>query len=133
MSMIKHVAVNEPSILFFQTEESVTVNDIIVRGIDGLEDWDIDVSTLGNDLYVLEFTPLDSGEFAVVAAGVLVAQLEVSEKTPLQYLRDLEDEAMGSWRWDKDAGTLLLVRQDGTDFASFAVTDSLTEASRERL
>lgn len=127
----KTVAINEPSVIYISPASSISSIDIVFGGVDGIEDWD--TVLIGSDPYGIQFTPNHTGEFYLSVLGEVVAQVEVVNKTALQYLQDIEDEALGSWRWDKNAGTLVLVRQDGTDLASFAVTESLTEASRERL
>lgn len=131
--MIKTAPINETSTLYLSPESSITSADVEIGGVEGLENWNVTVLPVTGDVFAISFTPGMTGEFYLSVLDKVVAQIEVVSKTALQYLQDIEDEAIGSWRWDKTAGTLLLVRQDGTDLASFTVTDTLTEASRERL
>lgn len=48
-------------------------------------------------------------------------------------LKNIEEEALGSWKWDKTCGNMEMFRQDGTTLATFKVIDTLDEASRERI
>lgn len=93
---------------------TVTVTDVGVKG-----------------LYNFSFTPQATGSFVLYAYGNIVAQVDVVTTSVYSYLQDLEDEALGSWVWDKTAGTLNLLRRDGTNLAAFTVVDNLTTASRE--
>lgn len=78
------------------------------------------------------FTPISTGLYTVFAFGEVQGMVDVVSRTADSYLRNLEDEALGSWVWDKTTGSLEMIRQDGTTLAKYAVTDSLTESSRER-
>ena len=83
---------------------------------------------------VTRFTPVSSGLHTVVLAdGSIAAQVDVVPRSSLSYLRNIEDEALGSWTWNRVDGTLQLLRQDGSELANFAVIDTQTESSRERL
>jgi len=97
------------------TTTEVTVTDVGIHG-----------------LYNFTFTPQSTGTYTLYAYGAIQAQVEVVSTSIYTYLRNLEDEALGSWQWNKAEGTLIMLRQDGTELASFAVVDNLTEASRER-
>lgn len=83
------------------------------------------------NLYTLTFTPTSTGVYTVFCFGEIQARVNVTTRSLYSYLQNIEDEAIGSWSWDKTAGTLTLVRQDGTSLANFNVVDSLTTASRE--
>jgi hypothetical protein len=89
-----------------------------------------DVGTKG--LYNFGFTPQATGTYVVYAYGAIQAQVEVVTTSVYTALQNLQDEALGSWNWDKVGGTLAMLRQDGTQLATFAVVDNLTTASRER-
>lgn len=81
----------------------------------------------------LRFTPVTSGVHTLLVDGGVYAVIDCVGRNLVSYLRNIEDEALGSWVWDKVAGTLQLLRQDGSALANFAVTDTQTNSSRERL
>lgn len=83
-------------------------------------------------LYNFRFTPTSTGTYTLFAYGAIQAVIEVTTKSLYSYLENIEDEALGSWQWDKTNGTLVMLRQDGTQLANFTVIDTLTGASRER-
>ncbi|MNY59748.1 hypothetical protein D3C86_1962240 [compost metagenome] len=59
--------------------------------------------------------------------------MEVVTKSVYNSLRDILDESIGSWQWDKTTGGLVMLRQDGATLATFTVVDNLTTSSRERI
>ena len=88
---------------------------------------------IGNGLYTINFTPTISGILEIFIEGQLVHDVEVVNRTSTQILQNLEDDALGSWIWDKTKGTLQIIRQDGTVLANFNVVDTVSNASRERV
>ncbi|HXP51988.1 MAG TPA: hypothetical protein VN922_18680 [Bacteroidia bacterium] len=87
-------------------------------------------SGTGN-IYSLTFTPQATGIFNLYCFAGMQARINVVNQSIYSYLQNIEDEAVGSWVWDKVAGTLNMLRQNGTALASFNVVDNLTTASRE--
>lgn len=87
---------------------------------------------IGNGLYVATFTPTSTGIYTYYVAGQIQATINVVSKTTAVFLQNLEDVALGSWSWDKNLGTLVFTRQDGTALATFSVEDTLIIATRER-
>lgn len=83
-------------------------------------------------LYNYSFTPTATGTYVLHAYGELQARVEVVTQSLYNSVRNLQDEALGSWQWDKTTGTMVMLRQDGTTLAQFAVVDNLTTSSRER-
>lgn len=82
---------------------------------------------------LVKFTPTATGRYTVALAdGSLLGVVDVVNRTVQSYVKNLEDEALGSWQWDRTNGTLQLLRQDGSVLANFTVTDTLTSSSRER-
>jgi hypothetical protein len=82
---------------------------------------------------LVKFTPAATGRYTVALAdGTLLGAVDVVTRTVQSYVKNLEDEALGSWQWDRTNGTLQLLRQDGSVLANFTVTDTLTSSSRER-
>jgi hypothetical protein len=63
--------------------------------------------------YVLTFTPSASGNYGIFLDNKIVARVEAVQRTTQSILKNLEDEALGSWVWDKNANTLVMTRQDG--------------------
>lgn len=82
-------------------------------------------------VFTLRYTPLSTGNYSVYVAGQIVGQLNVVAKSVYTFLKNIEDESLGSWSWDKQAGTLTMLRQDGTSLANYNVIETLLLASRE--
>ena len=82
---------------------------------------------------LVKFTPNSTGRYTVaLQTGELLGVVDVVARTLQSYARNIEDEALGSWQWNRTSGTLQLLRQDGSVLANFTVTDTLTDSSRER-
>lgn len=82
----------------------------------------------------MTFTPPSTGLYSFVDAnGEVLCHIDVVTRSSQTYLKNIEDEALGSWTWNRVDGTLQLLRQDGSALADFAVVDTQTESSRERL
>ncbi len=91
------------------------------------------VTEIGNKLYVLNVTIASTGRYAVFVNGSVQANFDIVSKTSYAYLGDILDESLGSWTWNKTAGTLTLLRQSGTTLATFNIVDNSTTASKERI
>jgi hypothetical protein len=50
----------------------------------------------------------------------------------IDMIMDIHAEAMGSWSWDKRAGTLTMFDTHGLEAAVFSITDTPDVSSRER-
>jgi hypothetical protein len=85
-----------------------------------------------NGLFVADYLPTITGSHCLFIDNQLVARIEVVQKTVQTLLKNIEDESLGSWVWDKQAGTLQMFRQDGTELARFNVEETLETSSRER-
>lgn len=83
-------------------------------------------------VYVVSYTPSVTGLTAIIFDSKVVATLEVVTKNIFSFLKNIEDECLGSWAWDKQLGKLQMIRQDGTSLANFDITETLVLASRER-
>ena len=83
-------------------------------------------------VYAISYTPTTTGRALIMFNGKTVAYVEVITRSVYSFLKNIEDEAIGSWTWDKQQGKLVMIRQDGSALASFDVTDSNVAASRER-
>lgn len=84
-------------------------------------------------LYNLTFTPTVTGNYLLYAFGAIQGVAKVVTQSLYTITKNIQDESLGSWQWDKTAGTLVMLRQDGTTLAQFTVTDNLTMSSRERI
>lgn len=84
-------------------------------------------------LYNFTFTPTNTGTYVLYAFGDIQGVIEVVTQSLFTITKSIQDEALGSWQWDKTNGTLVLLRQDGTTLAQFNVVDNLTTSSRERI
>ncbi len=98
-----------------------------------IEEPSITVSREGpTDFFTLAFTPTSTGKYYINMFDTEVLYVEVVTKSLYTMVRNIEDEALGSWTWDKNTGELKLLKQDGTPLASFDVVDTQLTASRER-
>lgn len=129
---IVNTAIKAPFVSFNQTTGLVAFADMHI-----LKDGILAVITptyaeIGNGLYVATFTPVATGLYTFFIEKQVQGIIKVVSKSIYTYLQNIEDVEMGSWIWDKNANTLVLKRQDGTDLAGFDVVDDLTTASRAR-
>lgn len=126
-------AVGVPTKLYFSTTPGQTINDAIVLvGSAVTANPVLSINEIMNGLYVADYIPSITGTHCIFARGVVVARIEVVQKTSQAILKNLEDEALGSWQWDKQAGTLTMLRQDGSALATFNVSETLELSTRER-
>ena len=88
---------------------------------------------IGGGLYTFNVTPDSTGEWSLFIQGSIQVRFTVLTKTTQEIVKNIEDESLGSWSWDKVNGTLSLYKQDGSPLASFNVVDNLSTASRERI
>lgn len=84
-------------------------------------------------LYSFTFTPTATGIYIMYAFGAIQGLVNVVTQSLYTITKNIQDEALGSWAWDKVAGTLTMLKQDGTTLAQFTVIDNLTASSRERI
>lgn len=87
---------------------------------------------IGDGLYLASFVPTVTGRWSIFVADGL-REFSVVDRLSSEILRNLEDEALGSWVWDKNSGVLTALRQDGTELCKFNVSESSVSSSRERL
>lgn len=79
------------------------------------------------------FTPNATGIYSLYAFGIIQFRVVCVSRLTSQMVTDIADEALGSWTWDKVAGTLTVLRQNGSTLATFTALDSLLVASKERV
>lgn len=90
-------------------------------------------SEIGGGAYLLTFTPTSTGNYSIYIQNQIAGYISVVARDKFSYLQNLENEAMGSWQWDKTTGVLTMLRQDGTTLATYNVVDNMTQASRARV
>ena len=126
--------INTPINFYFTATTGITDFNVIATMVDGALNKSINVTyneTNQPGLYYGVLTPNVTGRYAFYLAPDLLVQIDVLPRDILSYVKNIEDEALGSWVWDKQAGTLAMIRQNGTALANFTVVESLTIASRE--
>lgn len=84
------------------------------------------------EYWTVTFTPNATGLYTFYAFGELQFRTDCISKSMFQMIKNVEDECLGSWSWDKTTGVLTMLRQDGSTLATFTATDTLVAASRER-
>lgn len=119
--------------IYFNTTPGASFPDaMVLKGSAVLGGASVTIVEIGNGLYVADYIPTSTGVHCVFAGGKVLARVEVVQKSSQAMLKNIEDECLGSWKWDKQSGLLEMIRQDGTLLASFEVTENLELASRER-
>jgi hypothetical protein len=90
------------------------------------------VTLISGNAWSVTFTPTSTGIYSFQCFGAISFRVRAVQKSLYTSLTNLEDEAFGSWQWDKTTGALTLLRQNGTSLATFTVQDTMTSGSRER-
>lgn len=91
----------------------------------------VSYTEIGEGLYTIDVTFTESGVYTIFVEGFIVGHITVRDRSMMSYLVNLEDAAIGSWLWNKQTGSLQLFRVNGQVLASFQMSDTTTEASRE--
>lgn len=86
------------------------------------------VTNVVGDVYSVSFTPAETGQFDILVDNVLIASYEVVTRSVFSFLQNLEDQALGSWEWNKSTKEMSLFRLDGTLLASYTADDTPEEA-----
>lgn len=111
-----------------------TITDIVVFFNGEVSTLPVVHSATGiNGFTRLTFTPTETGMYTVFVNAEPFAFINVETLTFAEALQNIEDEALGSWQWNKTTGILNMLRQNGEELATFRVVDNLEESSRERL
>lgn len=82
----------------------------------------------GTTVYSAAFTPVETGYYDFVVNGVVVGSVEVVTRDVFSFLRNLEDQALGGWEWDKTTKVMTIYRQDGSTLGTYASDDTLEAA-----
>lgn len=69
--------------------------------------------------------PVETGVFDVIVEDERVGTVEVVTKDIFTFLRNLEDQALGGWEWNKTSTIMTLYRQDGSVLGTFECSDGL--------
>lgn len=130
--MLELVVNNPFSMLIVGPSNSVpTDSTVYVDGVAGMIPTVTPVAGTDNR-WKLTFTPTVTGTYSIYAFSTLQLTMQCVNKSLYSFLENVEDEAMGSWTWDKQTGVMTMLRQNGTTMATFDVKDTLTDAYRER-
>lgn len=133
LSITDQVVNSQVNVLYFVTSTSGSVTCALFTAAGVASSTPLTATRISTNLVLFSFTPTSTGVYYITAEGVLIARIEVVTKSIKAFLQNIEDEALGSWQWDKTAGSLSLLRQDGTSLGDFTITDTLESSSRERL
>lgn len=87
---------------------------------------------IGEGLYTLTATFTETGVYTFYIDNRIAALVSVNDRSLRSYLANIEDEALGSWSWNKSTNQLTLYRINGQSLASFTLTDTDSLSQRER-
>ena len=90
-------------------------------------------SEIGEGLYTMNVTFTETGIYTIYVENAIVAHINVRDRSLLSYLINIEDEALGSWQWNKQTNALTLSRINGQALGTFQLTDTDTLSARERV
>lgn len=100
---------------------------VIVK--DGSVSLDIPVINLvTGTVYSIAFTPSSTGVYDVIVDNEIIATFEIVGRSVFDFLQNIEDEALGSWEWNKTSKVMTLFRQDGSELVRYNTDDTLEEA-----
>ena len=88
------------------------------------------ITEVANGLYLFSFTPVNTGKYTVFIDTRVITYVEVFDRDTMTLLRNIEDEALGSWTHNKLTGELILFRSNGQELRRFHVTETPTNKSR---
>lgn len=83
---------------------------------------------IGAPLYTTSFIPAETGNYDLFIDNVLVGSAEVVTRDVFSFLRNLEDQALGGWEWDKTTKVMTIYRQDGSVLGTYLSDDTLESA-----
>ena len=55
----------------------------------------------GTAFYQAQFSPVETGLYDLIVDDLLVGSVEVVSRDVFSILRNIEDQALGSWEWNK--------------------------------
>lgn len=88
---------------------------------------------IGGGVYTMNFTPSATGRLKIFIEGQVQIDAEIVTKTLAGTLKELSDEALGSWSWNKTTGVLTLYKSDASVMSTYNIVDTVSIASRERI
>jgi hypothetical protein len=133
MTMNFETPVGSVAKIYFTSTPGKNIGDaVVLNGSAVIGSPTLSIYEVLSGIFVVDYIPATTGVHCVFADGNVIARLEVVQKTSQALLKNIEDEALGSWSWDKQQGNLVMIRQDGTELARFDVVETLEIASRER-
>lgn len=88
----------------------------------------VTVTSVNVTIGVVSFTPTVTGFYDVFVDSVHVGSVEIVTRSIFEILNNLEDEALGSWEWNKSTKEMKLFRRDGTELLVYTADDTPEEA-----
>lgn len=82
---------------------------------------------------VVNLNGKSSGDYIVYINLKPIFIFSVVKVSNSSLIADLHDEALGSWKWDKQANTLIVYRKEGDVLSNFNVTDTMTLSTKQRV
>lgn len=89
-------------------------------------------SEIGGGMYVAQVTFTETGLFTFFIDDHIAATVLVRERSLTSYLVNIEDQAIGSWQWNKETKELIMYRQNGQVLSTFTLEDGLSISQRVR-
>lgn len=81
--------------------------------------------------YTFSFSPSQTGTYSVIIQGQIVT-FEVVALTTSSALQGITDGVLGSWAWDKTAGTITAYTSQGTTLATYTLVDTPNQTTKQR-
>ncbi len=127
--MPKSSSLGMPVTVVFVPADILQTQVVLVR--DGATDLTpVTVTQITSGVYKATFSPSQTGFYSICTMGVLAGEVEVVDKDLYSYLRDLTEDAFGSWAWDKTTNEMVVSRRDGSQLVKFSLSDGPESASR---
>jgi hypothetical protein len=133
MTMLE-ATLNTPLVFAISGPAGVSASDfaIYINGVLAIPS-QATITQLGvSSVWSVALTPLTTGVYSIYCFGSVKEQVTCVAKSVQSFLANIEDEALGSWAWNKQTGVLTLLRQNGTTLSTYSVVDTSGTASRER-
>lgn len=89
-------------------------------------------SEIGGGMYVAQVTFTETGLFTFFIDDHIAATVLVRERSLTSYLVNIEDQAIGSWQWNKETKEMTMYRQNGQVLSTFTLDDGLSISQRVR-
>ena len=115
--------------------QGATTDSFVVYSNGGIVSFPLSVALATTGVVSLTVTPSGTGYMQVMNAssGLVSDIVNVVGVLSTTTLSQIQGASMGSFMWDKSAGTLTLYTTTGATLSSYSITDQPTVFSRELL